>query len=235
MTLSEAKEALREHIQSYFAGAMVTIGRQSRVAKPELPLVTLTFGNASRPTFPIVNADYSDYVAAYQTTVTVVLDLFTHGKAVTDEDTGVTVAYENTAVDDMIALLNFLDSPYTIQWCHENDVAMLVDGEIRDLTGLINDNNYEYRSEITLLYWFTQGTVGYAGVLGESALTDSSGTSGTDDGGNGDDVNRDAFEQTSAGGGTRELADGEIGYFVWAEIKEEKPDEQQILRHDRDG
>ena len=152
------------------------------------------------------------------------------------------MAYENTAVDDMIALLNFLDSPYTIQWCHENDVAMLVDGEIKDLTGLINDNNYEYRSEITLLYWFTQGTVGYAGVLGENALTDSSSTSGSsstdDDGGDddgGDDVNRDAFEQTSAGGGTRELVDGEIGYLVWAEIKEEKPDEQQILRHDRDG
>ena len=248
MRLSEAKELLRELLQEYFEGAEVTLTKQSRVAKPDLPLVAVTTGSVHRPTFPIYPGDGTYFEGSYLSRVQVDIDLFTHGSAVTDEDTGETVAYENTAMDDMLSLMDFLDSQYTIDWCHEHDLAILFDGDPQDLTGLVNDSTYEYRARLSLNLYYTQGTVGYAAVLPEDSIRSSdteaeadadadtesgsgsdgesgretesgSDASGTEEESEGPDAS--AFEQTSSGGGSRELAEQETGYFTDAEIEED--------------
>ena len=82
-----------------------------------------------------------------------------------------------------------------------------------DMTGLVNESNYEYRARVNLSLYFTQYSVGAAGVLLESSLVTS------DDG----SVYIDPqFEITSSGGGNQELADEMVGYFTDAEITEEK-------------
>lgn len=170
MRLNEARELFYSLVSQYFAGAEVTFTRQSRAAKPRIPLVTITPGNVQRPLNP-VNRQISDAATgSYQTRVSLQIDLFTNGKPVIDEETGDVIAYENSAMDDMLSFMDFLNSQYVIEWCHKNDVAISFDGDVQDLTGLVNDNNYEYRSRLPVLFYFTQKTVGYSAVLSEDTL-----------------------------------------------------------------
>ena len=69
-----------------------------------------------------------------------------------------------------LAFADFLNSQYAIEWCHSHDVAISFDGDAQDLTGLVNDNNYEFRSRLPVLFYFTQKAVGYAAVLDESSI-----------------------------------------------------------------
>ena len=207
MRVSQAKELFRSLTVRYFTGAEVTFTRQSRVAKPQLPLVTLTIGNVQRPLDPPCKWIDGEPVGYYPSRLSIQVDLFTHGAPVNDDETGETVAYENTAMDDMLAFADFLGSPYVVGWCHRNDTTVLIDGEIRDLTGLVNDNNYEFRAQMSVLFFFTQQTVGHAAVLSESSVQE-------------DDI-IPKFEQTSSGGGSEDLAKETAGYFTSAEIKEE--------------
>lgn len=248
MRVSQAKELFRSLLSGYFSGAEVTYTRQSRVAKPKVPLVTITPGNVRRPRDSVSEMVDGTSVAYYQSRISMQVDLFTSGKPVIDEDTGAAVAYENTAVDDMLAFADFLGSQYVIEWCRDHDVSILIDGDVQDLTGLVNDNNYEFRSRLSALFFFTQKTVGPAAVLSEESIQyptgevdaetgmpiyspdepkqTASSTGGSDEAGA-----KDAaaivpkFEKTSSGGGTEELAKQEAGYFTEVEIKEETGNE----------
>lgn len=244
MRVSQAKELFRALTQQYFAGAEVTFTRQSRVAKPKIPLVTITPGNVKRPLAPVYEEVDGVLVGHYLSRISMQVDLFTHGLPVIDDETGQTVAYENTAMDDMLAFADFLNSQHTVEWCHEHDVSILIDGDAQDLTGLVNDNNYEFRSRLAVLFFFTQKAVGHAATLTEGSIqyptgevdqqtggpiyapeepkeTDSStGQFSTDS--DSDGIVVPVFEQTSSGGGTEELAKENTGYFTEVEIKEDK-------------
>jgi hypothetical protein len=184
-------------------------------------------------------------VGYYQSRISMQVDLFTHGLPVVDEETGQIVAYENTAMDDMLAFADFLNSQYAIEWCHSNDVAISFDGDAQDLTGLVNDNNYEFRSRLPVLFYFTQKAVGHAAVLDEGSIqyptgevdpdtgaptytekepedTESSSGQFNGAGQNADDIIVPKFEQNSSGGGSEELAQQKTGYFTEVEIKEDK-------------
>lgn len=238
----EAKELFRQLTATYFARANVTFSRQSRVAKQAQPLVLLTSGNVNRPGTPNYSTVNGVVVGNYLSRLSFTVDLFTNGVAVTDPDTGRTVAYEDNALDDMLSFADFLNSEYTVFWCHEHDVAVLVDGDAQDLTGLVNDNNYEYRARLTVLFYFTQQAVEHAAVLHENSIVYP-----TDDpdkpyspeepvetesptGGYETDYIKKMrsakvepdFEPTASGGGSEELAQESAGYFNEAEIKEEK-------------
>lgn len=244
MKVSEAKDLLLALVSGYFSGAEVTFTRQSRVAKPEIPLVTLTPGIVKRPQSPVYKVVDGILVAHYESRMSVQVDLFTHGDPVIDDDTDMVVAYSDSAVDDMLAFVSFLNSPHTIEWCHTNDVSVLTDGDVQDLTGLVNDNNYEYRARLSILFYFTQMAVGHAAVLQESSIRYA-----VPDGEGGGEVNyteneppqtesasgvpsgRDLdltagsavicpkFRPSSSGGGSQLLADEETGCFSEAEIK----------------
>ena len=245
MRLSQARELFRSLTAQYFAGAEVTFSRQSRAAKPQIPLVTLTAGNVKRPLTPVYKEADGVLVGHYLSRVSIQVDLFTHGTPVIDDKTGRCVGYENTAVDDMLGFADFLNSQYVIDWCHSNDVAISFDGDAQDLTGLVNDNNYEFRSRLVVLFYFTQKAVGKAAVLAEDSIQyptgekdpetgapiytteepeESVSTSGDfgEKGQESENIIVPKFEQTSSGGGTEELARQETGYFTEVEIKEEK-------------
>lgn len=245
MRVSRAKELFRSLTAQYFAGAEVTFTRQSRVAKPQTPLVTITPGNVKRPLAPVYKEVNGEMVGYYQSRISMQVDLFTNGLPVVDDETGQTVAYENTAMDDMLAFADFLNSQYAIEWCHSHDVAISFDGDAQDLTGLVNDNNYEFRSRLPVLFYFTQKVVGYAAVLDESSIqyptgevdpdtgaptytekepedTESSSGQFNGAGQNADEIIVPKFEQNSSGGGSEELAQQKTGYFTEVEIKEDK-------------
>lgn len=170
MRLHQAKELFRSLTAKYFAGAEVTFSRQSRVAKPQIPLVSITAGNVNRPLDAVLIDADGESIGHYLSRVSFQIDLFTHGAPVADPDTGAIVAHENTAVDDMLSFADFLNSQFVIDWCHQHDVSLSLDGDVQDLTGLVNDNNYEYRSRLGVLFYFTQKSVGYASVLTEDSI-----------------------------------------------------------------
>lgn len=235
MRVSQAKELFRALTQEYFAGAWVTFSRQSRVAKPNVPLVSITPGNVNRPQNPSYENVGGEMLGYYPSRISMTVDLFTPGREVVDEETGGTVAHENTAVDDMLAFADFLNSEHTINWCHENDVAIQFEGDVQDLTGLVNDTNYEFRSRLVVLLYFTQKVVGHAAVATEDSIQPAGGRPPIPDGDEGEDqpgqdtpkpgddiVIEPHYEQTSSGGGTEELATQTTGYFTEVEIKEDK-------------
>lgn len=235
MRVSQAKELFRALTQEYFAGAWVTFSRQSRVAKPNVPLVSITPGNVNRPQNPSYENVGGEMLGYYPSRISMTVDLFTPGREVVDEEMGGTVAHENTAVDDMLAFADFLNSEHTINWCHENDVAIQFEGDVQDLTGLVNDTNYEFRSRLVVLLYFTQKVVGHAAVATEDSIQPAGGHPPSPGGDGGEDQpGQDApkpgddiviephYEQTSSGGGTEELATQTTGYFTEVEIKEDK-------------
>ena len=152
---------------------------------------------------------------------------------------------DDNAVDDMLSFADFLNSEHTVQWSHQNDVSILIDGDVLNLTGVVNDTSYEFRSRLTVQFYFTQKAVGASTALLESSLqyptgekdpetqeptytpteppeTDSkSGPWGDKE----EPIVVPTFEPSASGGGTEELAKEETGYFTEVEIKEETGNE----------
>lgn len=181
----------------------------------------------------------------YLSRFSITVDLFTNGSPVVDEVSGKAVAYEDNAVDDMLSFADFLNSEHTVQWSHQNDVSILIDGDVLNLTGVVNDTSYEFRSRLTVQFYFTQKAVGASTALLESSLqyptgekdpetqeptytpteppeTDSkSGPWGDEE----EPIVVPTFEPSASGGGTEELAKEETGYFTEVEIKEETGNE----------
>ncbi len=240
-----AKELFRSLTKEYFAGANVVLANQSRTAKQKVPLVVLTPGNVQRPQSANYTLVDDELIGHYLSRLSITVDLFTNGSPVIDPDTGRTVSYEDSAVDDMLSFVDFLNSEHTVNWCHQNDVSILIDGDVQNLTGIVNDTSYEFRSRLTVLFYFTQKTVGASATLLESSLqyptgekdpetqdpiyspteqpeTESkSGPWGKED----EPIVVPKFAPTASGGGTEELAKEETGYFTEVELKEETGNE----------
>lgn len=171
MRVSEAKELFRSLTKKYFAeGATVVFANQSRKAKPNIPLVTIKPGNVKRPLAPNYTNVGGIAVGYYASKISFQVDLFTNGLPVIDDQTGKLLATENTAMDEMLSYADFLNSEFVLSWCHTNDVTILIDGDVLDLTGIVNDNNYEYRSRVSVMFYFTQEVIGSASVLSEKSI-----------------------------------------------------------------
>lgn len=222
MRVSQAKELFRSLLQEYFASATVKFANQSRTAKSGVPLVLITPGNVRRDRDAVISNVDGVVVGSYLSRLSIQIDLFTKGLPVIDPDTGMAFASENTAVDDALAFVDFLNSPYVIEWCSKNDVSIGIDGDVLDLTGVVNDHNYEFRSRLSVLFYFTQNAVGHTATLSENSIKVPVGA----DKDNWEDATIEPeFTPSSAGGGSEELASMETGYFTEAEIKEEKVNE----------
>lgn len=215
MTLSELKKLLKQLTQMYFAGATVTYARQSFLAKPDSPLVTLTTGSVNRPRDPPMKMIDGTPVCFYPASVPVQIDLFTNGRQM-DVASGYTPIAENTAEDDMLAFEDFLNSPFVTQWCHQHDIAIVVPSTVQDLTGLVHDTNYEFRSMLEIAVYFTMVAVGITGSLDMDSVKHADGE---------DDIQADdvikiepQVTPTPSGGGSSEMIAYEGGYFTNAEI-----------------
>ena len=152
MKLDDAKELFRSLTVAFFPDYEVVLARQSRSAKPEIPLVQITFGNVKRSVHAVENVDEGIVEGQFQARVAVTVDLFTKGKAVTEN--GLTV-YENSAVGELLSYCDYLNSVETIDWAARNNLAVLTEGDAQDVTGIVNDNNYEYRARQELFLYYT--------------------------------------------------------------------------------
>lgn len=160
MNVSQAKELFRQLVKSHFGGYTVIWSHQSRKAKPNIPLVTIMLSNAKRHRSPNEIYDTEETVGFYQTCIPLTIDLFTNGKDVIDDATGQAVAREDTALDEMLLFENYLNSIEVTQWCNRNDVSLVIEGDAMQMTGIINDTTYEFRSRLVVNFYFTQETVG---------------------------------------------------------------------------
>lgn len=249
VTVSELKDLLKGLTETYFTGAKVAYTKQSFAVRPTEPLVTLTVGSVARPMNPPVKTVDGRPVAFYPASVPIQIDLFTQGKT-KEIAQGYTPIAEDTAEDDMLGFLNFLNSDYCVAWCSRNDLAIVVPPTVQNLTGLINDTNYDFRAMIEVTVYFTMTAIGYTGSLSKESVIVK-----TDDGtpipGYKDPVEtEDGFvvpdchdpqvsggnvsisptiRVTPSGGGNEQFASEEDGYFTGVEIneqKEEQPNEQ---------
>ena len=218
MTQSELKQKLYDLISSYFSGATVIWGMTGAV-NPNSPLITLNLSDVTRSYHPVnVNNDGVP-VNYFPSTTKLQIDLFTKGREVfisSGEQT--TTAWENTAIDDMNTLVNFLDSEYVVNWSELNDISISVN-LVRDLTQLINTASWDYRAMCEVDIGFIQSAVGHTGLMWEGGVQyDEDGNPLTTGGAPSSGV----FKPDSSGGGSEELAGDSTGWFEKAEIEEEK-------------
>ncbi len=160
MRVKEAKDLFRLLVKEHFADYMIIFDKQSRTAKPNIPLVTISPGNVKRHRAANEVLDLAETEGYFHSKIPMILDLFTNGDPVLDDETGQEIAREDTATDEMSLFANFLDSQYVTMWCNTHDVAIQVEGDVQNLTGIVNDTTYEFRSRLTVNFYFTQKTVG---------------------------------------------------------------------------
>lgn len=240
MRVNKVKELFQQLTAEYFSAATVVFASQSRKPKGEIPLVVIKCGNAKRAQHITHDNVDGTLVGNYQSRISVTVDLFTNGLPVVDENTGKTVAYADSTLDDILAFADFVDSEYVTWWCNAHDITILLDGEAQNLTGVVNDSSYEYRSRLSFFVYFTQKTIDAAAVASEESIlyptenggytseipiptTSTTGNYGSDEETAAENaVVEKTFTTTPSGGGNSELTDKKIGYFTEAEIREEK-------------
>ncbi len=169
MDLSEAKETLRELTVKYFPNITVAYAKQSQMVKEDTPLVMLTFGVINRHINPPTQIVDGRPVSYYETSVSVQIDLFTKGRK-RKIAKGISVAYENTAAEDLTKFVDFLNSEYAIQYCSAHDIAIVIPNAVTDLTDLINDTSYEFRAMVEVELRFTSVAIGYSGTLAAESI-----------------------------------------------------------------
>ena len=214
MTVSKLKAALYERVTTYWDGATVAWGATKKV-KPHAPLVILRLGTVTRAVQPITQMINGIVFSAYPSEVPLQIDLFTRGRAVEVTEGEY---HENTAVNDMLDFVSFLDSVSSVEWSGRNDIALSLTGGVQDLTEVINDSQWQYRATAEIRVAFTQWTAEYHGILNESSIIFS-------DGGLPVGVMRGNWRQTASGGGTQSLAEESTGFFDEVEIEYEEIEE----------
>lgn len=168
MKVRQANDIFRNLTAEYFNKAETVFANQSRKAKPKIPLVTIRPGNVKRTTFSNSSTIDGTNISAYPSRIQYQVDLFTNGVPYVVD--GETLYYENSAMDEIQSFIDYLNSEYVRTLCRKNDVSILVEGDAQDLTGIVNDSNYEFRSRLTVLFYFTQTSVGSAAVLSEDSV-----------------------------------------------------------------
>lgn len=209
MTFGTLKKLILQLTELYFTGATVRYAKQSFTVRPDSPLITLTFGSVNRPRDPPMRFIDGRPVSYYPATVSVQIDLFTNGRQ-EETEPGFTPVVENTAEEDLLSFVSFLNSPYVTQWCDRFDISIVVPNEVHDMTDLIHDTNYEFRAMFEMSVYFTMEAIGYTGTLDLSSI--KPGTPETIE---------PESTMTPSGGGNPELIKQESGYFANIQINDE--------------
>lgn len=196
MNLGEVKQLLYETVVRYHSGAMV-VWEKTKGVTPKPPYITLGYSNLNRSLFPL--SDDEGTHKYYNYSFTFEINLYTVGKPVKDDSEKV-LYYENTAVEDLEEFVRFLDSEEMTDELAEKNVTIVVNPPVRDLSELIGDTKFNYRSMAEFTVTFVGLADGMYGVFGSKSVPNPS------------------------GGGLHEFAEAEISVIEEVIIQEESDD-----------
>lgn len=150
MNMSEVREKVYELTSMFFAGATV-IWAEQIVTRPKLPYITLKTSGITKPMHPIRDEESGAFF--YPCSTMLEVNLYTMGKPITIGK-NVTGNYENTAQDDLMEFVKFLESENVIDLLEQYNLDIQLIPPIRDLTELMNETHYRYRAmcEFTISY-----------------------------------------------------------------------------------
>lgn len=242
MTVGELREAIREIVKRYFAGAAVKWIDENNV-RPTGPLVTLQLRNIQRELFAILENRQGHPVKLWHTRAMLDVNLYTPG-GVSAAQPGIRPRADNTAVSDMQDFVSYMDSDYVYGVLGPQDVTVLPEGPTQDVSELVDNAKYEYRAMQEFTVDFIQNAAGVSGILHIPARQESAANPEapglpagpqpdppTDPGvpEMPDDPalavplpDPDAWEPTASGGGSRELAEMDTGWFESVETENTK-------------
>lgn len=193
MNLKEVRTKLYDITAMFFTGATVMFAEQL-ATKPPVPYVTIKTGSVNKPTFPC--RDEETGISYYPCSTIVELNLYTKGRPVNMGDK-VTGNYENTALDDMMDFVKFIESEAVVDIIAGYNLDIQLMPPIRDLSELMNDAKYRYRSMAEFTVSYTEEAKGRYGISGNEQIPNSS------------------------GGGVKEYAEAEPFVIETIEIKED--------------
>ena len=228
MTHSDVKKYVYALTSMYFGAAPVIWGQTKSVFSS--PLVVLTEGTVTRNNKPLTMVKDGVLVDCYEQTFIVQVDLFTEGSEVAGE--GREGANENTVVNDMLEFISFVNSAKAIAWCSMSNIAIQT-GAVTNLTGLINDSEWEYRAMTELEVKYVVAMAGYSATMYDNGVPyTSDGVPVYDEEGYASDGTQlpledgkpiyPEVEHTPSGGRSQDLADSTAGWFSEVEIKMEE-------------
>lgn len=169
MTFAEVKQLLYELAVKYHPGAMV-VWEKTKGVTPKPPYITLGYSNLNRSAFPLSDDErehkYYNYDFIFE------INLYTVGKKV---EAGNSSYFENTAVEDLEEFVRFLDSEGITDELAQKNVTIVCNPPIRDLSELIGDTKFNYRSMCEFTVSFIGIADGEYGVLGSKSVPNPSG------------------------------------------------------------
>jgi len=234
VTHNDAKKYIYALVSMYFGAATVIWGQTKNVFS--CPLIVLTEGTVVQHYKPITAMVNAVPVDCYEQKMMVQVDLFTEGKDITGE--GMEGANENTAVNDMLEFLAFVNSAKGTAWLGMNNMTVIT-GAVLNLTGIINETEWEYRAMTELEVTYITSMAGYSATIYDDGVPhfengmpkyDKEGYS-LDEQGNRlellplDEDGKPIYpevEHTPSGGRSQDLADSTAGWFSEVEINKEE-------------
>jgi hypothetical protein len=168
LTIGEAKQFLYDLVSMYHPKALI-VWTKTKGVTPRPPYITLSHSSVDRNKFPIVDDEGEKW---YSYSFVLEMNLYTVGKAVEVE--GGTV-YENTAVEDLEEFIRFVDSDGISDLTQEKNITIMQNAPIRDLSELIGDTKFNYRSMTEFIVTFTDKVSGEYGVQNKTIIPNPSG------------------------------------------------------------
>ncbi len=174
MNQTELRALLYEETSKFFTGARVIWAEQINT-KPKPPYVTLKLGSIGRTVFPL--GDENDE-RAYASDTILEVNLYTNGREI-QVGPNMTGNFVNTAASDMMEFANFLESEGETMVFALANVSIMLKEKVRDLTELMNESRFRYRSMAEFDITFIQDASGRYAISGNTVPNDSGG--GTDE------------------------------------------------------
>lgn len=168
MNIGEVKQYLYDLVAMYHPGATIAWTKTGGV-KPKAPFISLAYSNLDRSQFPVTNDEGENY---YNYSMTFEINLYTKGKPV---KAGTETYYENTAVEDLDEFIRFLDSPKISDITSGNNVTIVFNPPVRDVSELIGDTKFNYRSMAEFTVSFTDLASGEYGIHNKTNVPNPSG------------------------------------------------------------
>lgn len=198
MNMSEVRDRLYDVTAMFFTGATILWSEQI-ATKPKPPYVTLKVSGINKPLHPIRDEESGAFF--YPCSTLLEVNLYTMGKPITIGK-NVTGNYENTAQDDLMEFVKFLESPMVLDLLEQYNLDVQLMPPIRDLTELMNETKYRYRAMAELTISYMEVAEGGYGISNMPTIPNFS------------------------GGGNKELVKAKPYEIEEIEIKEEENNEQ---------